>query len=656
MDSKSTSVHKVNVVKTNARKPDFQNDLLNQNTLYRVIEAMPIGVYIMDETEKIIYANQAGKNIWKGIEYVGPDEFRRYRGWWPDTGEEISPSQWAGSRAVQKGEVTIDEEIRIQCFDGSSKIIANSALPLINEAGGIYGAIALNRDITNRKKNEKKIRESELLFRTTLDHLLEGVQIIDYDWRYVYINDAAQTHNQRPREDLIGKRYTDKWTGIEKTPLFSVLQRCLEERKAHKFETQFHFKNGEMGWFDFSIQPVPKGILILSVDTTHRKQSESERHRKQRLDSLGFLAAGIAHDFNNLFGGIYGTIDLAIESSGDTNVKSYLNKSMETIHRARGLTQQLITFAKGGTPRRTQGSLFPRLIEITNNLLLDSRIGIRYDIASDLWECQFDATQIGQAIGNIIQNCIDACALEDEIQFSASNTNLCNSNSGLPDGNYAEICISDTGKGISSDTIGKVFDPFFTTHETGRGLGLSTCYSIIKQHKGAIQIYSKLGHGTTVHIHLPAVNSQNDAQLCPSIKYSPAQERILLMDDEEIIRIVTSAMLTKLGYEVVVAREGKEAFDLFQSAHSASNAFKAIILDLTVPSGWGGEKTVAQIRNIDKKIPIFVSSGYVDVPIMIDSTAYGFTDNIKKPFSTKELSDLFAKHTGLPNSDAKIRL
>ncbi|MBN2717458.1 MAG: PAS domain-containing protein [Deltaproteobacteria bacterium] len=268
------------------------DNILTLDTLQLVVESMPVGVYIFDKRGRIVYANETGRQIWEGIKYVGPSDFHEYKAWWYDSGKEIGADEWAGSRAIRNGEVSIDEEIRIRCFDGSEKIILNSALPLFDHNEKIVGAIATNRDITRQKRDEGLIRQSEERFRRMLDQLMEGVQIIGFDWRYLYINNAAEIHNRRPSGDLLGQKYMDMWPEIEETQVFRVIHKCMVERIPQQLENRFIFPGGEEGWFDLRIQPVKEGVLILSLDNTDRRESEARLHQHQRLESLGYLAGG----------------------------------------------------------------------------------------------------------------------------------------------------------------------------------------------------------------------------------------------------------------------------------------------------------------------------------------------------------------------------
>jgi len=482
-------------------KKDLLNkaNLLNLETLKLVVESLPMGVYIADKSGKIIFGNQAGREIWSGLKYIGKEHYGEYKAWWIDNGERIQAEDWALSRAIRLGETSLDEKIKIQCFDGSFKFILNSAIPLLNEKKEITGGIAINQDITQQILAEQR-------FRNSLDSLLEGCQIIDYDWNYVYINKTAELHNQRSKEELLGKRYQEMWPGIEGTKVYALIEDTMHNRVSHHMENEFHFPNGSIGWFELHIQPVPEGVFILSSDITEKKRIEENLQKVQKLDSLGHLAAGLAHDFNNLLGGIYGYIDLARFSSKDLEIHSHLDQAMDTIERARTLTHQLLTFSKGGTPDLNQAPLFPLVQNLVNSQLGKENINISFEIEENLWECRYDRLQLSQVILNITENAVESMSGEGRISVKASNCReIPYSSKNSKTKAVVKISLEDEGEGIKQQNLHRIFDPFFSTRGLGRGLGLATCYSIIQRHGGFLDVESKPGIGSIFSIYLPAV-------------------------------------------------------------------------------------------------------------------------------------------------------
>jgi signal transduction histidine kinase/CheY-like chemotaxis protein len=376
-----------------------------------------------------------------------------------------------------------------------------------------------------------------------------------------------------------------------------------------------------------------------------KSKEELQMQKMQKLESLGVLAGGIAHDFNNLLGGIFGYIEAANKYSQDDNVSDYLTKTLNTIDRARGLTSQLLTFAKGGAPVKKIAPLFPFIRESVQFILSGSNISCHFDIAEDLWLCDFDKNQIGQLIDNLIINAQQAMPDGGTIEISAKNVTLGkNEHTTLPAGNYVNLSIKDCGTGISKEIQPHIFDPFYTTQKTGHGLGLSTCYSIINRHRGCINVKSEPGKGSTFLVYLVATAEAISSKAPEPSIHHKGSGMILVMDDEKMICEVVGDMLKTLGYSVECKKNGREAIDFFLSETKANRKIVAIILDLTIQGGMGGKEVVKKIREVDTTIPVFVASGYANDTIMANPAKYGFTGSISKPFNTNDIAKLLNKY------------
>ena len=420
-------------------------------------------------------------------------------------------------------------------------------------------------------------------------------------------------------------------------------------------------KNGTVYYADIKIELVKinglEYLVGIFIDITERKRAEAERlklelqiQQAQKLESLGVLAGGIAHDFNNLLGGIFGYIDLAYLDTQDPVVSGYLAKAQKTMARARSLTQQLLTFAKGGAPMRKIGRLFPFIEEAAKFALSGSNIACRFTIPDDLWLCDFDENQIGQVIDNLIINAKQAMPMGGAIEIAAQNVLLqTHEYASLAKGRYVKLSIKDNGSGIPQEHLPHIFDPFFTTKINGHGLGLAISYSIVKRHDGCITVDAEPGKGTTFHLFLPA--APDNAAAAPtvngnsiSVNTNRSCGRVLLMDDEEVIRDTVSNMLKALGYSVVCTANGQEALAVFAAETKGGRPFTAVMLDLTVPGGMGGKEATAMLRQWNSDIPVFVISGYAEDPIMAAPGNFGFTASISKPFQTADLANLLHQH------------
>jgi two-component system, cell cycle sensor histidine kinase and response regulator CckA len=391
---------------------------------------------------------------------------------------------------------------------------------------------------------------------------------------------------------------------------------------------------------------------LLISDITERKRIEAdnlrleqENQQHQRLESLGTLAAGIAHDFNNLLSGIFGNIELASVAKTNEQRVDYLDTAITAITRARALTGQLLTFAKGGVPVQKIGYLFPFARESAHFALSGSNIACEFDIAENLWPCSFDTNQIGQVIENLIYNAQQAMSEGGEIILSARNVSLReNEIANLPAGNYVRISIRDSGNGIPAELLPRIFDPFFTTKSDGRGLGLATCYSILKRHGGHIAVESDYGNGATFHIYLSAIKDVFVDKPEAETQHSGTSGSIIFMDDDETVRDIAAPILKMLGHEAVLLTNGQEAVDYYRSAVDSGREITALIFDLTIPGVMGGKEAAALIRKFDTAIPIFVCSGYADDPAIANPTAFGFTASMVKPFRIADISALLNKY------------
>jgi CheY-like chemotaxis protein len=321
------------------------------------------------------------------------------------------------------------------------------------------------------------------------------------------------------------------------------------------------------------------------------------------------------------------------------NVQTYLEKALHVFDRAKGLTQQLLTFSKGGTPIRLPIHLAPLIQHSVNFALSGSNVTCQFDLALDLSICDCDENQIGQAIDNLVINAKQAMPSGGNIVVSAANV------ADLPGhpGNFVQISIQDQGIGIPQEIISKIFDPFFSTKTTGHGLGLATVFSIIQRHDGWIDVESTSGSGTKFNLFIPASQEKTTVHLDNEAVTHEGIGTILVMDDEKFLREIVSEMLQGMGYITVLAGDGKEAVALFANAEKSGHPFVASILDLTIPGGPGGKEVAALLRNINPNAIIIASSGYSEDPIISNPTDHGFTDRIIKPYRRNDLLELMSR-------------
>jgi two-component system, cell cycle sensor histidine kinase and response regulator CckA len=377
----------------------------------------------------------------------------------------------------------------------------------------------------------------------------------------------------------------------------------------------------------------------LLAQISEKRKIEDELLSTRQLESLGILAGGIAHDFNNLLTAILGNTSLAkmFASPGD-KIHARLEDVEKASIRAKDLTQQLLTFSKGGAPIRTVTSITSVIKESSQFALRGSKSRCELRVSKDLWPVEVDEGQISQVVGNLAINADQAMPEGGVVEIRAENVNLSKGQVvTLEPGRYVRLSITDSGIGIPVDHLAKIFTPYFTTKQTGSGLGLATSYSIVKKHGGVIIVESETGRGTTFHIYLPATDKEIVKKEKSSMTKIAGIGRILVMDDEEFIRDTAREMLATAGYEVEQACNGAEAIDLCINARLAGEPYDLIIMDLTIPGGMGGMEAMQKLLEIDPDARAIVSSGYANGPVMAHFEEYGFKGVLAKPYLAEEL-------------------
>jgi signal transduction histidine kinase len=372
----------------------------------------------------------------------------------------------------------------------------------------------------------------------------------------------------------------------------------------------------------------------------HAEQIQETALTARKLEAIGILAGGIAHRFNNILTTIVGRLSLAkLQVRPHEPLFAHLTEAEHAVQQAVDTTRQLLTFATGGEPVRRPTALGALLQDATAFVLTHPSIRLRISHAPDLWGVEADRNQLRQVIHNVALNAIQAMPAGGMLQVDAVNTTIeALHHLPLPDGAYVRITIRDQGEGIPKAYHHRIFDPYFSTKEQGRGLGLATAHAIVQKHKGHMSVESVPGAGTSVSIYLPAAPVAPLPDPIAPLSPSVAPRKILIMDDEEAIRILLREMLLRLGYEVESASDGAEAIDLYRHAQEAGQPFAAVVMDLVVPGGMGGKEAISKLRALDPEVKAIVSSGYSNDPIMADFPHYGFCGVLPKPYQLSELS------------------
>jgi signal transduction histidine kinase/ActR/RegA family two-component response regulator len=374
----------------------------------------------------------------------------------------------------------------------------------------------------------------------------------------------------------------------------------------------------------------------LRAEIAQRQQTEEELLRARKLESIGVLAGGIAHDFNNFLTVVQGNIEVAKEQLALTEpAQQFLDQAASACQRAKFLSSQLLTFAKGGAPVRRVVSIAQLVTEAVHLARTGSPAVIEVKIAEDLWSAQVDGGQIGQVLHNILINAREAMPGGGAIDVEARN--VIGADETDP---RVRISISDNGRGIPKEVLRRIFDPYFTTKTSGNGLGLATAYAIVVKHGGHISVDSEPGVGSRFIVDLPASLEGPSPQGPAPKPVETGTGRLLVMDDDEALQILFKAVLDHLGYDVQTARDGAEAVASYKEAKTEGNGFDAVLLDLTVAGGMGGVEAAAMLKHFDPSARLIVSSGYSDAPVMSHFAEYGFDAVILKPWTVKEMSEV----------------
>jgi signal transduction histidine kinase len=373
---------------------------------------------------------------------------------------------------------------------------------------------------------------------------------------------------------------------------------------------------------------------------------EAEVQHAARLESLGVLAGGIAHDFNNLLTVVIGNLSLAmLDAKVAESAGRFLREIEQAAFRARDLTQQLLTFAKGGNPVRKTVALPEIVREAAESLLHGSSVRCDYEMGPGLWSANVDRDQVAQTIQNLVLNAVEAMPGGGVIRISLTNEEIASgAHASLAAGRYLRVAVADSGEGIKPEILPRVFDPYFSTKKVGGGLGLATVYSIVKRHGGRIEVESTPGRGATFTLWLPAGETVTPTPP-PSVPATipadvpPRSARVLLMDDEEGVRRLGAALLLRMGLRVDTVADGAAVVKEFSKARSAGQPYDLVILDLTIPGGMGGREAMEHIRKLDSQVPAIVSSGYSNDPVLADFARYGFQAIVPKPYEVSLLME-----------------
>ncbi|MDW7650674.1 MAG: PAS domain S-box protein [Bacillota bacterium] len=507
-------------------------------------------------------------------------------------------------------------------------------------------AIAIGRDITERRQAEDALRENEERYRKLVEMSPDAILLHQYG-NVVYANEAtARLLDMKNSAALLGLPVMELLhpdlrevaqrrirnlleTGGINAPMEQIMLRRDGSPVHVEVTSSLFMYNGD------------EAFQVIIRDITQRKEMEQERVKASKLKSIGRFAGSIAHDFNNILTVILGNLSLARFYMGKSEKADNLFREMElAADQARELTQRLLTFARGGQPLKQPTDLRKLLIKAAGQLIEEEKIVCSLRLYEELFTVDADEGLLFQAVSNIVINAAQAMPDGGVITIKAENV-LNDIPHSLEDGAYVKITISDRGPGIARENLVNIFEPFFTTKTDSNGLGLATAYSIIRNHAGILTVESNLSKGASFHMYLPAILSSELPEQREDLNIGHG--KILVMDDEPSLRNTVTEILTLLGYDVQTSSNGEEAIRRYHEAKKAGSPFRAVLLDLIVADGMGGQQALEKLREYDPDVRAIVSSGYSNDPVMSNYQAYGFAGCVPKPYGIEKLGQVLSK-------------
>jgi two-component system, cell cycle sensor histidine kinase and response regulator CckA len=511
---------------------------------------------------------------------------------------------------------------------------------------------ALEQEITERKQSEEALRESEERYRNLFENANEAIFVVQ-DGKLVFLNPMTIMITGYSGEELMASPFSEFIYPDDRDMVSDRhVKRLKGENLPHIYSFQIIRRDGNVRWVELNAVLInwkgKKATLNFLNDITERKRMEEELLKADKLESVGILAGGIAHDFNNILTSISGNISMAkmLAKPGDKSL-DLLNAAESASVRAQGLTRQLLTFAKGGETVKETASIKKLIKESSIFVLRGSKSECEFQIAEDLWPVDADLGQISQVITNITINANQAMPEGGIIRITAENIPPERiGNLPLKPGRHIRISIIDQGVGIPEKHLSKIFDPYFTTKQAGSGLGLASAYSIIKKHNGYISVDSRFGTGTGFHIYLPA--SDKEVPVKDKEILLKGHGKILMMDDDQLLKEMSEDMLDMLGYESAFADDGDEAIEKYRKAMESGKPYDAVILDLTIPGGMGGKEAIKMLLEMDPDVKAIVFSGYAEGEVLSNYREHGFKAMMKKPFDMNVLGKVLKDVLGSP--------
>ncbi len=572
--------------------------------------------------------------------------------------EDLETMQTNFNNALVSDETPYHVAVRVINDSGREWIMEAQAKVIRNSEGIAMTILGTAQDITERKLTEANLVQQYALTNSGVESMPIAWILLDPELKIVEWNTAAETIFGWTKNEMIGEKVSRYLVPPEVSSIVDDVLLKLQKGETASYSDKDNNlrKDGSAitcKWYNSPIcdeNGKITAILILAEDITERTLIEEELLKARKLESVGLLAGGIAHDFNNILTGLFGNIELAKRKlPPDHLAYSYIENADQALGRATGLTKQLLTFAKGGDPILEVINIGQVIEDSIKFSLSGSNVKTSINVPADLWHVKADKGQLSQVITNLVINAKQAMPDGGVLTIDTENIANCAHclTNNLP-GECVSLTISDEGTGISQAYLEKIFDPYFTTKQTGSGLGLATVHSIINKHNGYISVDSEPGVGSTFTILLHADRSMHQSAETTTSgmtkKSVPISGHVLVMDDDEMILNLTTEIIETFGYTVDTAVDGKEAIEKYITAKKSGKAFDVVIMDLTIPGGMGGKDALQELLTLDSEVKVIVSSGYSTDPVMANYSEYGFKGRLVKPFQMDELQKELSLH------------
>jgi len=552
------------------------------------------------------------------------------------------------TEVFEKGSAFTDE---LTCITKNNTEISASISASKVIVDGKQLILAQIRNITDRKRIEEKLASSERLFRSLVEFSPMAICQTDFYGNCLYVNGMWLQQTGLSLEENLGHGWHRALHPEDRERILQLLQDNLHKQEPWNLEYRFCKPDGSVSWLIGRVVALRDadnrvtGYLVVNIDITEHRQTEEALRRSQKMEAIGQLSGGIAHDFNNILGAILGNIELLeLQTTVDEKTKKRFDTIKHSAQRAVDLTRQLLGFSSSA-PSSIKVTNINRVIESMQTLIshsLTPQVEVEHRLAAELWSTMIDAGDFEDALLNLALNARDAMAGRGRLTIATSNITLdekyCSLNPGVIAGDYVQLAVSDTGKGITDEQMDHIFEPFFTTKEQGKGtgLGLAMVFGFVKRSGGSIKVHSEAGTGTTFRIYLPRTRKQEQSVNESSMQTEViprGHETILAVDDEKQLLDLVEESLQEQGYRVLTASNGRQALQVL----AEEPAIDLLFSDVVMPGGINGYELAEQATAQYPKLKVQLTSGFTEKAVVRNGQASFKANLLSKPYTQKEM-------------------